>query len=36
MPEEGIPAGTRWQDVPDAWSCPDCSSSKSDFQMVEV
>ena len=36
LPEEGIPAGTRWQDVPDTWSCPDCSASKSDFQMVEV
>ena len=36
MPEEGVPAGTRWQDVPDAWSCPDCGASKSDFQMVEL
>ena len=36
MPEDGISAGTRWQDVPDTWSCPDCSASKSDFQMIEV
>ena len=36
MPDEGIPAGTRWQDVPDTWSCPDCSASKGDFEMVEV
>ena len=36
MPEEGIPPGTRWQEVPDSWSCPDCSASKSDFEMVEV
>jgi len=36
MPEEGIPAGTRWEDVPDTWICPDCSTSKSDFQMVEL
>jgi rubredoxin len=36
MPEDGIPAGTRWQDVSDTWSCPDCSASKGDFQMVEV
>lgn len=36
MPEEGIAAGTRWEDVPDSWSCPDCSASKGDFQMVEV
>ena len=36
MPEEGIAAGTHWQDVPDTWSCPDCSANKSDFEMVEV
>ncbi len=36
MPEEGIAAGTRWEDVPDTWSCPDCAASKSDFQMVEL
>ena len=36
MPEEGIPAGTRWADVPETWSCPDCAASKSDFKMVEV
>jgi rubredoxin len=36
LPEDGIPAGTRWVDVPDTWKCPDCSSGKSDFQMVEV
>ncbi len=36
MPGEGIPAGTRWADVPETWSCPDCAASKSDFQMVEV
>ena len=34
MPEEGIPPGTRWQDVPETWSCPDCSASKGDFQMI--
>lgn len=36
MPEEGIPAGTRWADVPDTWNCPDCGASKGDFEMVEV
>ena len=36
MPEEGIAAGTRWEDVPESWSCPDCSASKSDFQMSVV
>jgi rubredoxin len=36
MPEVGISAGTRWADVPESWTCPDCAAAKSDFQMVEV
>jgi rubredoxin len=36
LPEEGILPGTRWEDVPETWSCPDCSAKKSDFQMVEI
>jgi rubredoxin len=36
LPGEGIPAGTRWADVPDTWSCPDCAAGKSDFAMVEL
>ncbi|WP_275099028.1 rubredoxin [Sedimenticola hydrogenitrophicus] len=36
LPEEGIPAGTRWADIPDDWECPDCGSSKADFEMVEI
>jgi rubredoxin len=35
-PDDGIPAGTRWEDVPEDWTCPDCGASKDDFQMVEV
>ncbi|MEZ0237419.1 MAG: rubredoxin [Methylophilaceae bacterium] len=34
-PENGIPAGTRWEDVPETWTCPDCGTGKSDFDMVE-
>jgi rubredoxin len=36
MPEEGVAAGTRWEDVPASWTCPDCSASKTDFQMSVV
>ena len=36
MPDEGIAAGTRWEDVPESWTCPDCSTGKSDFQMRVV
>jgi rubredoxin len=36
IPSEGIPAGTRWEDVPDTWVCPQCSATKADFEMVEI
>ncbi|KAB2583626.1 rubredoxin, partial [Rhodococcus erythropolis] len=35
-PEDGIEPGTRWDDIPEDWSCPDCGAAKSDFFMVEV
>lgn len=34
-PEHGIAPGTRWEDVPDTWTCPDCGVGKCDFDMVE-
>lgn len=36
LPEEGIEPGTRWGDIPDTWTCPDCGVTKGDFEMVEV
>jgi len=36
LPDEGIAPGTPWEDVPEDWFCPDCSTSKSDFQMAVV
>jgi rubredoxin len=35
-PEEGLPPGTRWEDVPYFWRCPDCGASKDDFEMEEL
>ena len=35
LPEEGIEAGTRWQDIPSNWVCPECGAGKEDFDMVE-
>lgn len=35
-PEDGIAPGTRWEDVPADWLCPDCGVGKEDFEMVEV
>ncbi|OJI04914.1 rubredoxin [Polynucleobacter sp. MWH-Adler-W8] len=36
IPEDGIPAGTLWADVPEDWECPDCGVAKADFEMVQV
>jgi rubredoxin len=34
-PDEGIPVGTRWEDVPPNWTCPECGARREDFEMVE-
>ena len=34
-PENGVPPGTLWADVPDTWLCPDCGVSKDDFQILD-
>jgi rubredoxin len=36
LPEEGIAPGTRWEDVPMNWSCPECGARKEDFEMVQL
>jgi len=36
LPEEGIAAGTGWDDIPDDWVCPECGVGKEDFDMVEI
>lgn len=33
-PDDGIPAGTKWSDVPDDWLCPDCGVGKDDFELI--
>lgn len=35
-PEDGIEPGTRWDDVPENWFCPDCGAAKEDFEMLEI
>jgi rubredoxin len=35
-PEEGIAPGTRWEDLPPNWSCPECGARKEDFEMIEI
>jgi rubredoxin---NAD+ reductase len=34
-PDDGIPPGTRWEDVPEDWLCPDCGVGKEDFERLE-
>lgn len=34
-PDSGIPPGTKMEDVPDDWCCPDCGAEKADFVPVE-
>ncbi|GAA4784878.1 rubredoxin [Lysobacter hankyongensis] len=36
LPDEGLAPGTRWEDIPDTWTCPDCGVTKSDFEMETI
>lgn len=36
LPSDGIPPGTRWDDIPMNWCCPDCGARKDEFEMLEV
>ena len=31
-PDNGVAAGTKWADVPDDWSCPECGAAKDMFE----
>lgn len=33
-PAEGIAPGTRFEDIPDDWYCPECGVGKADFRPV--
>ncbi len=30
-PDNGVPAGTAFEDVPDDWVCPVCGADKTEF-----
>ena len=34
LPDEGIAPGTRFEDIPDDWYCPDCGTEKPDFDLL--
>ena len=33
-PDNGIPAGTAFEDLPAEWACPMCGASKEDFEQI--
>ena len=35
-PDSGIAPGTRWEDIPEDWLCPDCGVGKEDFELIET
>ncbi|MCW8887722.1 MAG: rubredoxin [Gammaproteobacteria bacterium] len=35
LPDEGIAPGTRWEDIPDDWVCPDCGATRDAFILIE-
>lgn len=34
-PHAGIPPGTRFEDLPDDWVCPECGVGKDMFEPVQ-
>jgi rubredoxin-NAD+ reductase len=32
--ETGIAPGTRWEDIPDDWRCPECGAEKSEYGLI--
>ena len=33
-PDNGIAAGTAFDDIPEDWACPLCGADKSNFELV--
>jgi len=33
-PENGVAPGTPWEQLPDAWVCPDCGAAKDMFEKM--
>jgi rubredoxin-NAD+ reductase len=34
-PDTGIAPGTRFEDIPEDWVCPECGAAKSDYDVIE-
>jgi len=33
-PDNGVKAGTAFEDIPDSWVCPECGATKDNFSPV--
>ncbi len=33
-PENGVPQGTPFEEIPEDWTCPVCGAGKEEFQAV--
>ncbi len=33
-PAEGLAPGTKWEDIPPNWRCPECGATKADFELI--
>lgn len=34
-PDSGIAPGTKFEDIPDDWMCPECGALKEDYVLIE-
>jgi len=32
--DSNLAPGTRWEDIPLDWTCPDCGATKDDFELI--
>ena len=33
--DSGIAPGTRFEDIPDDWMCPECGAGKGDYDLID-
>lgn len=33
-PDNGVAVGTRFEDIPDSWVCPECGVTKDNFEKI--
>ncbi|HOA13312.1 MAG TPA: rubredoxin [Myxococcota bacterium] len=34
-PDGGVAPGTKFEDIPDDWTCPECGVTKEDFEPLD-